>query len=805
MRRRNRWFITAALVCQLFPGGGALTNRFLLGAQEETPRPSAPGPAEEAKGAIPPLPGGPANTAIIRAKTQEKAGDVYTLRGEVEIDYRNLVFRADEASYNDATGEVTARGHLALDGGRYDEHITASHGEYNLETQTGKLYDVVGTTGFRHKGARVTLTSSAPFAFTGKMVEKTGPERYVIHHGRVTSCELPKPKWTFAASRIVIDVGQTAKIYNSLFDIKSVPVFYFPYTRHPVEKLPRESGFLTPSFGSSSRKGFIVGDAFYWAINRSMDALIGAELWSSRGWAQHGQFRAIPNDRTYLQANYFGVVDRGDPHSRINQTGQDVHFVASSMFPHDVRAVASLEYLSSYIFRQGFSETFAQAINSEVNSVAFLSKNPNDFFYDLQAARYQNFQSTQPGDVITIVHAPTLEAASSDRSFGNSRFFWNYEANAGGLSRSEPGFHTSALVGRFDLQPQASYSLVAGGWTFRPEIALRDTFYTQQLTPAAVIGSPITNAINRRSFDASFELRPPAAARIFVRPRFHYRLKHSFEPRAIYHYTRGIENFPRIIRFDERDIVSDTNDLEVGVVNRLYAKHLAPGCEDGAEPMPALTRQCTETPREVLTWELGQKIFFDRDFGGALVPGRRNVFTATADFSGIAFLTDPRRLSPVISRLRLRPNLRSSLQWDLDYDMKKGRISSSSVFADYHVKDIFFGAGHTYLVTPGEILTSALTTVAAPSKFDQFRLLLGYGNPNQRGVTAASTVGFDVRSNFIQYAASQATYNWDCCGVTVEYRRLALGALRNENQFRFAFTLANVGTFGTLKRQERVY
>ena len=125
--------------------------------------------------------------------------------------------------------------------------------------------------------------------------------------------------------------------------------------------------------------------------------------------------------------------------------------MASSMFPHDVRAVASLEYLSSYIFRQGFSETFAQAINSEVNSVAFLSKNPNDFFYDLQAARYQNFQSTQPGDVITIVHAPTLEAASSDRSFGNSRFFWNYEANAGGLSRSEPGFHTSALVGRFDL------------------------------------------------------------------------------------------------------------------------------------------------------------------------------------------------------------------------------------------------------------------------------------------------------------------------------------------------------------------
>ena len=149
MRCRTGWFITAALVCQLFPGGSALTNRFLMWAQEETP--SAASAAQDQKAAIPPVAGVPANTAIIRARTQEKAGDIYTLRGEVEIDYRNLVFRADEASYNDATGEITASGHLMLDGGRYDEHITASHGQYNIQTETGKLYDVVGTTGFRHK------------------------------------------------------------------------------------------------------------------------------------------------------------------------------------------------------------------------------------------------------------------------------------------------------------------------------------------------------------------------------------------------------------------------------------------------------------------------------------------------------------------------------------------------------------------------------------------------------------------------------------------------------------------------------
>ena len=50
----------------------------------------------------------------------------------------------------------------------------------------------------------------------------------------------------------------------------------------------------------------------------------------------------------------------------------------------------------------------------------------------------------------------------------------------------------------------------------------------------------------------------------------------------------------------------------------------------------------------------------------------------------------------------------------------------------------------------------------------------------------------------------QGTYNWDCCGFTVEYRRFNLG-IRNENQYRFALFLANVGTFGNLRKQERLY
>jgi LPS-assembly protein len=822
MSRRFCWFTTNALLCQLLLAACIVTTP-LLARQEPDQEPELaipeqpvtepqPAPAPTAPEIMGPA--GEKQIAVIRAQSQEKAGDIYTLHGNVEIDYKGWVLHSDEATYNDDTGEAVATGHVVVDGGPpYNEHITGSHAIYNVQTQTGKFYDAVGTVGFRFHGlSRVSLTSSSPFAFSGKEIDKVGENRYVIHHGTVTSCELPNPKWTFSAPYITVELGEEARIYEGTFKIRKVPVMFFPFAQHPAARQARQSGFLIPSIGTSTRKGFILGDAFYWAINRSMDATMGAELWSSRGWAQHGAFRAVPNDDSYISATYFGVIDRGVKNTP-NETGQDIRGTATDIFLPDLRGVISAEYLSSYIFRQGFSETFSQAINSEVNSAAFLSKSDNGFYENFSGTRYQNFQSNTAGDVITILKAPALDLSSVDRSIAGSRFFWSYQTSLGSLSRSEPGFSTADLVGRFDLQPALSYALVSHGWSLRPEVALRDTFYTEQRQPAAGIGIALNDPVNRRSIEGSFELRPPALDRVFQKQVFGHRLKHTIEPRVVYDYVQGVRNFDRIIRFDETDVLADTNQIEVGVINRLYGKKMSEECEkplsepqleEMATKSGEAAGKCNESaPRELATWELGQAVYFNRDFGGALVPGVRSVFSSTVDYSGIAFLTDPRRLAPVISRLRLSPNPASSVEWDLDYDSKKGRLNASTVFANYYHGNEFFGAGHTYLLTPGEVFVS--NGIIGPSKFNQFRLTGGYGNAAKRGFTAASSVGFDAQNSFIQYAAIQTTYNWDCCGFTTEYRRLALGALRNENQFRFAFTIANVGTFGTLRRQERIY
>ena len=66
-------------------------------------------------------------------------------------------------------------------------------------------------------------------------------------------------------------------------------------------------------------------------------------------------------------------------------------------------------------------------------------------------------------------------------------------------------------------------------------------------------------------------------------------------------------------------------------------------------------------------------------------------------------------------------------------------------------------------------------------------------------------MNYDLRQDVLLQQAFQISYNGSCCGISFEYRRLALGAVRNENQFRVALLIANFGSFGTLRRQEGLF
>jgi LPS-assembly protein len=634
--------------------------------------------------------------------------------------------------------------------------------------------------------------------------------------------------------------GEDAKLYHSTFRLLNLPIFYFPFTQTPASAMSRTTGFLLPSVGESSTKGFMLGDSFYWAINRSSDLTLGGEYLSARGWSQTMQYRARPTENSSLELHYYGVLDRGINVQQVQngiertvhqaQGGEEVRLLGADDQDH-WRTSASIDYLSSFLFRQAFSVSYTQAVNSEVRSVLYASHNLDGFSINASAGRYQNFYqdpvTTTYSDQIKILHLPMVEVNGLEQRLSSSPFFWGVDTSAGGLNRSEPGFVTANLVGRLDVRPRIALPLQWKGWDLRPEVAMQDTLYTQQVGASATnpLGVPSGDGLNRRALETSVELRPPVLEKVFDKQLFGSTFKHVIEPVFTYRYTTGVDNFQNIIRFDGTDILSNTSEFEYDIIQRIYGHRHSnrhePGCEaiaassaghPGKLPpsyipgISAVSPKCedeSKTTRELLSWEVKQKYYYDASFGGALVPGRRNVFTDTVDLSGIAFLDSPRVWSPVISKLRLQTSANTDVQWQLDYDSVHGRINSSAAFAEYRLGEYFFGGSHSFFHVPANSVTEIYTN--EPLVFNQFRILAGYGHPNKRGFAGGASIGYDQNLGFLQYAAVQTSYNTDCCGLSFEYRHNNVPGVNVENQYRFAFTMANIGTFGNMRRQERLY
>jgi LPS-assembly protein len=133
-----------------------------------------------------------------------------------------------------------------------------------------------------------------------------------------------------------------------------------------------------------------------------------------------------------------------------------------------------------------------------------------------------------------------------------------------------------------DFYPRVSMPLHFDGWTFRPNAAFRETWYGKSQFPAELDQIPVVRGAGtpRSDVEAGFDFRPPALERDFSEPWLAHLLggdvRHTIEPEVDYRYVTGINNFRQILRFDDTDVASNTNELEYGLTQRLFLRHLHP-------------------------------------------------------------------------------------------------------------------------------------------------------------------------------------------------------------------------------------
>ena len=188
-------------------------------------------------------------------------------RGRVEAFQGGRILRADELTYNRNTGVATARGNVQLieaDG----QVMFAESAVLSNQMRDGVL-----------EGLRGYLLQNGRIAASG--ARRTGGSIFDLSRVVYSVCDpckddpLAPPLWQLRARTATLDrTEQQVRYRGASLEMAGVPVIWLPYLQHPDGSAPRQSGFLSPSFGITKYLGGFIETPYYWAIDESQELVL---------------------------------------------------------------------------------------------------------------------------------------------------------------------------------------------------------------------------------------------------------------------------------------------------------------------------------------------------------------------------------------------------------------------------------------------------------------------------------------------------------------------------------------------------
>src|SRR2546425_4030642 len=214
----------------------------------------------------------------------EQAGpdNLLVATGNVEVTRGSARLLADRIEINRATGDATAQGRVIFYDG--EDRLTGQRIDYNIKTGTGVVYE---------GEARATPY----YRIMGERLERLGESVYRVRRGVFTTCDDDSPSWSFRVGSGTADLQDFVYGTNASFWLKDVPLIpYFPFFAAAIRR-ERQTGFLAPQFGTSSRRGFFTEIPFFWAISDNQDASLGFDYFARRGVGGSADYRYILSER----------------------------------------------------------------------------------------------------------------------------------------------------------------------------------------------------------------------------------------------------------------------------------------------------------------------------------------------------------------------------------------------------------------------------------------------------------------------------------------------------------------------------
>ena len=732
----------------------------------------------------------------VLAQVQRLDGNRYLLTGGVELEEGEMRFYADAVEYHVDTNRMIATGNVLLI--ETDHQIAADRADFNAKTRLGTFYNARGfATLAPPPGEKPSATGAAnpDVQFYGETLEKTSEDTYVITKGGFTSCVQANPRWEMTSGSLRLRVDRYALLRNMFLKVKGVPAIYLPMMYYPLSKENRNTGFLMPSYGSSSYKGQTISNAFFWAINRSQDVTFLHDWYSKTGQSIAGDYRYVSlggsgNFRTsFLNERPITFIDTDG--TEVEQQGRQ-SFNAFGNLSQSLggswHAQGRADYSSDLTVDQLYSTDIARAsrrTRSYGGSVSGTTKGlrvtgtfeRNEYFAE-------NGRSTVRGN------NPRINITRPDRLIGRlpvyasvTSDYVRIESTSFDADRVNP---ISQGLHRLDVTPAIRFpfnklAFLALNATAR----FPNTFWSDSVLLDGITGKPVRDAlsgvdtrtgspISRRYVELSAEVNGPTLVRIWDAPKASYaqRFRHSIEPFLNVVYRTSIDNFDRIPKLDGSDqIVGDATSFTYGVSTRFYAKRTV----DGPRAIP----------REVISATIRQNYFTDARAILSDAQQRERNIEPTSKFSSVSAIV---RTSPFDG---INGTFRT------DYDGRYSRFRSFSAGAGWEERRLSLTAGwNAARFRPDALGRNTIR----PSQYFNSDLNLRFQD-NRYGII--HQVNWDVKTQSLLQNRIASYYNAQCCGFSAEYQfidltRIANVAAPQDSRFHFSVTLGGIGNVSNI-------
>ena len=319
-----------------------------------------------------------------KASRYEQEEQVATLAGDVVMRQGSMQIEADEASLYQAESRGELNGKVRLrDNGAL---IVGDHADVQLDTGAAK---VDNTEYVLHKSR---IRGSALYA-------KRAEDSIIrLKDGTYTTCEPSSNAWQLKGNNITLNPATGfGTATNVTLRVKDIPVFYTPYIYFPIDDR-RQSGFLPPSFSSSTDTGFMLVTPYYFNLAPNYDATLYPRYMTKRGLLMEGEFRYL----TESSEGQFGAAYLNDDDTkRKGQTDYtDKRYMLNWQHKGglDSRVLTEVDYTKisdPYYFQDLQSDQIGVESRDYLNQQAAVSYRGDDYTAKLNVQAYQLATVTQ--------------------------------------------------------------------------------------------------------------------------------------------------------------------------------------------------------------------------------------------------------------------------------------------------------------------------------------------------------------------------------------------------------------------------